>query len=147
MARQRSGHIVNTAAIGGLAAAPMFGAYCATKHAIVGLSRALLIEAPSYGVNVSVACPGFVDTAIADSARLVGGLDRARVLAVIPFELMPPDACARALLRGVARNDPEIVIAPHARNLYWLNRLAPRLLSSLTARQFPVLRAKARRPS
>ncbi|HET8989765.1 MAG TPA: SDR family NAD(P)-dependent oxidoreductase [Acidimicrobiales bacterium] len=68
---QGEGHVVNTASAAGLGGVPGMGAYCATKFAVVGLSESLYHElalrAP--GVHVSVLCPGFVRTRIAESAR------------------------------------------------------------------------------
>ena len=68
---QGEGHVVNTASAAGLGGVPGMGAYCATKFAVVGLSESLFHElalrAP--GVHVSVLCPGFVRTRIAESAR------------------------------------------------------------------------------
>src|SRR4029453_13207625 len=57
---QRSGHIVNTASIAGLIPSPSAGSYTATKHAVVGLTKALRVEAKRFGVRVSVLCPGVV---------------------------------------------------------------------------------------
>ncbi len=57
MCEQGFGHIVNTASMAGLITTPMMVSYIATKHAVVGLSTALRIEAKAKGVNVSVLCP------------------------------------------------------------------------------------------
>jgi len=69
--QQDEAHIVNTASIAGLAAGPFMGPYNASKHAVVALSETLYHEmamtAPQ--VKVSVLCPGWVRTRIADSAR------------------------------------------------------------------------------
>jgi len=62
MLEQGAGHIVNTASMGGLIAGPPEGLYCTTKFAIVGLSEALLMEVAEQGVQVSVLCPGLVNT-------------------------------------------------------------------------------------
>ena len=64
-----SGHIVNTASAGGLVTVPGFGAYCATKHAVVALSETLAQELEGTGVGVSVLCPGLVATRIFESER------------------------------------------------------------------------------
>lgn len=68
---QPEGHMVNTASVAGLVAAPFMGPYNASKHAIVGISETLYHEftmvAPH--VKVSVLCPGWVNTKIADSVR------------------------------------------------------------------------------
>ncbi len=65
------GHVVNTASVAGLVAAPFMGPYNASKHAVVGLSETLHHELTFMGANVkvSVLCPGWVNTRIADSER------------------------------------------------------------------------------
>ena len=64
-------HIVNTASIAGLISGPGLGAYKVTKHAVVTLSETLYHELAERGarVNVSVLCPGVVNTRIMESAR------------------------------------------------------------------------------
>ncbi|MEM7141313.1 MAG: SDR family NAD(P)-dependent oxidoreductase [Actinomycetota bacterium] len=66
---QGAGHIVNTASEAGLVTNPMLGMYCATKHAVVGLSESLWRETQPQGVGVSVLCPNLVDTKIFESER------------------------------------------------------------------------------
>jgi len=63
------GHIVNTASEAGLATNTTLGAYCASKHAVVGLSEALYRELEGTGVGVSVLCPNLVRTRIFESER------------------------------------------------------------------------------
>ena len=65
------GHIVNTASVAGLLSVPGSGVYCASKHAVVSLSECLhhdLRMARSV-IGVSVLCPAWVATGIADSER------------------------------------------------------------------------------
>jgi NAD(P)-dependent dehydrogenase (short-subunit alcohol dehydrogenase family) len=68
---QDEGHIVNTASVAGLISPPGMGAYCASKHAVVTLSEALHhdLRERGWGVGVSVLCPAYVPTGIADSER------------------------------------------------------------------------------
>lgn len=66
---QGEGHIVNTASEAGLVTNAMLGMYCASKHAVVGLSEALWREVHPHGVGVSVLCPNLVDTKIFESER------------------------------------------------------------------------------
>jgi NAD(P)-dependent dehydrogenase (short-subunit alcohol dehydrogenase family) len=69
---QGEGHVVNTASIAGLTTAPFIGPYNATKQAVVAISETLYKDlqiAGASGVGVSVLCPGFVQTRIADSGR------------------------------------------------------------------------------
>jgi|SRR5580700_1730230 NAD(P)-dependent dehydrogenase (short-subunit alcohol dehydrogenase family) len=72
MIEQGEGHVVNTASIAGLTSAPTMGPYCATKHAVVAMSECLqhdLNLAAGGKVKVSVLCPAWVKTKIADSGR------------------------------------------------------------------------------
>jgi len=68
---QGEGHIVNTASVAGLIAAPFLGPYNATKQAVVAISETLYKDLQAVGapVGVSVLCPGFVQTRIAESER------------------------------------------------------------------------------
>lgn len=68
---QDDGHIVNTASSAGLNGSAFMGPYCTTKFAVVGLSESLWHELAQLGshVAVSVLCPGYVRTRIADSER------------------------------------------------------------------------------
>ena len=66
---QDEGHIVNTASVAGLISPPGMGAYCVSKHAVVTLSESLHHDLRERGsrVGVSVLCPAYVPTGIADS--------------------------------------------------------------------------------
>lgn len=69
MLEQGEGHIVNTASEAGLVTNPALGLYCATKHAVLGMSESLWRETHPQGVGVSVLCPNLVDTKIFESER------------------------------------------------------------------------------
>lgn len=68
---QGEGHIVNTASIAGLIVAPFLGPYNATKQAVVAISETLFKDLQTAGasIGVSVLCPGFVQTRIAEAER------------------------------------------------------------------------------
>jgi NAD(P)-dependent dehydrogenase (short-subunit alcohol dehydrogenase family) len=68
---QDAGHVVNTASVAGLVAAPFMGPYNASKHAVVALSETLHHELAMMAphVKVSVLCPAWVNTRIGDSER------------------------------------------------------------------------------
>lgn len=70
--QQGEGHVVNTASIAGLTTAPYLGPYNATKQAVVAISETLFKDLEAAGISsvgVSVLCPGFVQTRIAESER------------------------------------------------------------------------------
>jgi NAD(P)-dependent dehydrogenase (short-subunit alcohol dehydrogenase family) len=66
---QRSGHIVNTASAAGLVHPPMMSSYNTVKAGVVALSETLSHELQPYGVTVSVVCPSFFRTNLADSIQ------------------------------------------------------------------------------
>jgi NAD(P)-dependent dehydrogenase (short-subunit alcohol dehydrogenase family) len=59
---RKAGVIVNTASIAGVRGIPQRAAYTASKHAIVGLTRAMALDHVKDGVRVNCVCPGTVDT-------------------------------------------------------------------------------------
>ena len=62
MVEQGSGAIVNNASTAGLGAEPGFGAYNATKHAVVGLTKTIAAEFGVHGIRCNAVCPGYVAT-------------------------------------------------------------------------------------
>lgn len=139
MKGQGFGHIVNTASIAGLIPLTGFMSYSATKHAVVGLSTSLRVEAAEHGVRVSVLCPGAVETPI------VGGGKFGKVLQALPAQVQrklwekgrPISAgqFAREAVAAVGRNKAIIVIPAWWKVLWWIYRLSP-TLGMAVARKF-----------
>ena len=71
MTERGFGRVVAVASTAGLKGYPYVTAYCAAKHAVVGLVRALALEAARTGVTVNAVCPGFTDTDL-----VAGSLER-----------------------------------------------------------------------
>jgi 3-hydroxybutyrate dehydrogenase len=62
------GRIVNIASTSGLRGYPYVAAYCAAKHGVIGLTRALALEVAQRHITVNAVCPGFTDTALVEDA-------------------------------------------------------------------------------
>ena len=101
------GRIVAIASTAGLKGYPYVTAYCAAKHAVVGLVRALAQETAGNGVTVNAVCPGFTDTdLVADSLdRIVAKTGRSREAALAELtkhnpqgRLVTPSEVADAVL-------------------------------------------------
>jgi NAD(P)-dependent dehydrogenase (short-subunit alcohol dehydrogenase family) len=58
---------VNTASLAGLMAVPSLAAYIASKHAVVGLTKAAAIECADQGIRVNCVCPAAIGTAMITS--------------------------------------------------------------------------------
>lgn len=66
--RAGRGRIVNVASTAGLTGYAYVSAYCASKHGVVGMTRALALELARTDVTVNAVCPGFTDTPLLDGA-------------------------------------------------------------------------------
>jgi len=144
MLRQGFGHIVNTASMQGLMPSPLTASYSATKHALVGLSKALRVEAAGAGVRASVLCPGVVRT------PLLSGGKHGVFVAAIPeqeqrdrarryferFRPMDVRRFAAKALDQVARNRAIIVLPAWWKLFWWLDRLSPTLSMFMAQRIF-----------
>jgi len=115
MQERGSGHVVNIASMAGKVGIPGGATYCATKHAVVGVSEAVRFELRGSGVELSVVMPAVVNTELGSglprtpgvplveaedvAAAIVAALERPRFDVYVPRKLGAIDKVARLLPR------------------------------------------------
>jgi NAD(P)-dependent dehydrogenase (short-subunit alcohol dehydrogenase family) len=130
MRKQRSGRIVNISSVAGRFGYPLFGWYCASKHALEGLSDALRLEARPWGIFVSLIEPGPVETEFFDVTK-----GRAQGQMADPSSPYAPffhhvDEIEREMMgrAATAQRVAEVVLsaclAPRPRDRYMVTRMA-----------------------
>jgi 3alpha(or 20beta)-hydroxysteroid dehydrogenase len=73
MVGQSAGSVINIGSVDGLVGMPGLAAYCASKHALVGLTKSAALEVGAFGIRVNCVCPGGVDTEM--FSLVPGGVD------------------------------------------------------------------------
>jgi len=90
----KGGAIINTASIWGRIAEPLFGAYVASKHAIIGLTKTWAKELGPQGIRVNAVCPGWVRTgaamnSLARMAERTGRSEEALLVDIVGAQALP----------------------------------------------------------
>ena len=88
MLKNGGGSIVNLASIAGLNGIPYTGAYCATKHAVVGLTKAGALDYATQGIRINAVAPGAAKTDIIVKAITQGVYDEPSIAAMHPMARM-----------------------------------------------------------
>ncbi|MEG4506837.1 SDR family NAD(P)-dependent oxidoreductase [Microcoleus sp. F6_B4] len=133
MATQKEGTIVNVSSLMGKIAAPTMATYSATKFAILGFTQALRSELTAYNVRVTALLPSLTDT------DMVRDLEQFRW--VVPTT---PEKVALALVAGLHKDAPEILVGYQSHLAVWCHRIAPWLLDFVLRMATPELRDKSR---
>ncbi|MCX4762927.1 glucose 1-dehydrogenase [Streptomyces sp. NBC_01275] len=123
------GTIVNTASYTGVTGMAAVGAYAATKHAVLGLTRVAALELASQGIRVNAVCPGAVDTAMSNPSLLDPEADveeTSRALDSLYRKLVPlgrigrPEEVARLALFLTSEDSSYITGQPFVIDGGWL---------------------------
>jgi 3-oxoacyl-[acyl-carrier protein] reductase len=134
MAAQKEGTIVNVSSLMGKIAAPTMATYSATKFAILGFTQALRSELTPYNVRVIALLPSLTDT---DMVR-----DLQQFRWVVPTT---PEKVALALVAGLQKDAPEILVGWQSHLAVCCHRIAPWLLDFVLRMATPEMQDKLRR--
>ncbi|MCT2398190.1 SDR family oxidoreductase [Novosphingobium mangrovi (ex Huang et al. 2023)] len=109
MRERGRGHIVNTSSQAGLTASvPGVGAYAVAKFGVTALSEGLRQEMAPHGVGVSVLCPGYVSTNLAENTLKVGGEIRQYAGRMPESDITPRDV--GEMVAAAIENDEAVVV-------------------------------------
>jgi NADP-dependent 3-hydroxy acid dehydrogenase YdfG len=109
------GHLVNVASVAGKAGFPGGATYCATKHAVVGLSEAVRAEVRPTDVEVSIVLPVVVNT------ELGSGLQRSRGVKVVE-----PEDVANAIVEALQTGRVDVFVPKSVGGLFRFMYVVPR---------------------
>jgi short-subunit dehydrogenase len=130
MLKRRFGHIVNISSLAGKSAPGFQEPYAASKAALIAFTYSLRGAYAGSGVSASVICPGFVEAGIYSRIKSETGVAAPRLLGTVS-----PERVARAVVRAIRRNTPEIIVNRWpVRPLLVLSSLSPTMGEWLTTK-------------
>lgn len=120
MRARGSGQIVMMASMAGSITSPGLGQYCATKHALVALSRTLTTELDGSGIRVAMICPGVAQTGFQQRA------DPAKFSRISKLSATTAEAVATVTADAIARGlHGEVVVPWYGRLMLFAGQLSP----------------------
>jgi dehydrogenase/reductase SDR family protein 7B len=124
MLARGSGRFLVVSSLSGKFGGPCMSAYAASKHALHGFFESLRAEVHGRHVGVTIAIPGFVQTDITRHALTGGGSAYGKMLSSYR-RAMPPERCARRILRATAAGRREVLVGGVEVWSVYLKRLSP----------------------
>jgi dehydrogenase/reductase SDR family member 7B len=124
MIKQKSGHIVATSSISGRFGFPLRSAYSASKQALHGFFETLYLENKRNNIKTSVLIPGRVRTNISFHALNSEGKEHGKMDPGLAGGISPERA-ARIILRGIKRNQREILVGGGELSMLYIRRIWP----------------------
>jgi short-subunit dehydrogenase len=110
--------------------------YSASKHSLHGFFDALRAEVARQGIQVTLVCPGFIQTNVSLNA-LKGDGTRHGKMDAGTAKGMPADICAAKILKGIARHKKEFYVGGWDKYSVYLKRFFPGLFARMIARVGP----------
>jgi NAD(P)-dependent dehydrogenase (short-subunit alcohol dehydrogenase family) len=117
------GHLVNIASVAGKGGFPGGATYCATKHAVVGLSEAIRAEVRSTDIDVSIVMPVGVNT------ELYSGLSAARGI-----KTAEPEDVAEAIVEALQTGRVDVYVPKSLKGVFRMMNVVPRSVADFFAK-------------
>lgn len=137
MRRQGAGRIVNISSIGGKVAVPHLAPYCASKFALVGLSKAMRVELAKDNIFVTTVCPGLMRTGSHVNALFKGQNEKEFAWFSLgnasPFTSVSAENAARQIIESVRRGDAEKIISVPAKAAAKIEAIFPEAAAEITS--------------
>lgn len=132
--KQKSGHFVVISSIAGKFGFYLRSAYSASKHALHGFYESLMLEEAKNNIQVTIACPGKINTNISMNAlnhagEKHGEMDHNQETG------MSAEECAQRLIKAVSQGKKEILIGNKEIKAVTLKRFFPRLFWKIIRKQ------------
>ena len=124
---KKSGHFVTITSLMGKFASPYRSGYCGAKHALHGFFDALRMEHEKDNVQVTLICPGFIQTNVAKNA-LTGDGSALRKEDDATANGMPVKSCAKRIISAIEKKRFEVYIGGKEKYGIYLKRFFPKLL-------------------
>lgn len=133
MQTRRRGQLVVVTSVMGFVGTPGRSTYAAAKHALHGYFDSLRAEIWRSGIQVTIACPGYVKTHVSANALGPNGEKHAQMDETHERGISP-EKCAAAIVRGVARRRNEVYVGGWEVFGIYLQRFAPSLFARMVRR-------------
>jgi len=133
MLANKNGHIVVTSSIVGLFGFPLRSAYSAAKHALHGFYESLWAETHSKGIDVTIVCPGRVQTKVSFHALTKDGTPHGK-MDDAQANGFTPEQCAKRIIRAVKKKKKEVYIVEKELLMIYFKRYIPFLYYKLVSK-------------
>ncbi len=129
--KNNAGHYVITTSVVGKVATPLRSTYSASKHALHGFFDSLRAETYKHNIDVTLVCPGYVQTNVSMNA-LTGNGTKQNSMDKATKNGIPADVFARKMIRAFAKRKKEVVIGGFKETgSTYLKRFFPSMLAKL----------------
>lgn len=130
MQQKQSGHIVIISSVVGKFGTPLRSTYSASKHALQGYFDCLRAEMSKDNLQVTLVCPGYVNTPISFSALTPTG-EKFNKMSINQAKGISPEECATKIIKAIEKNQHEVYIGKSEVLAVYLKRFFPRVFAQI----------------